>query len=56
MFGWMRLLGAIPQHMIQRQEFFLYGAILCMAGGLLLLIIAVVVMKLRNRRADGKRK
>lgn len=56
MLEWMRWTATIPQHMIERQELFLYSAVGCMAGGLLLLIIAVIVLKVRGRRNDRGKK
>ncbi len=44
--------SAIPQHIADRLSFYLNGALICLAGGLVLLIAAVIVLKVHNRRAD----
>lgn len=49
---WMMTAGAIPQHMLERLDLFLHGAMLCVGTGLLLLIVAMIVLRVRARRAD----
>lgn len=52
---WMLTASAIPQHMLDKLDLYLNGALFCMAGGLLLLIVAVVALKVTNRRADREK-
>ena len=49
---WMITASTIPQHMVDQMNLYLHGAMLCVGAGLLLLIVAVIVLKVRGRRAD----
>ena len=45
-------LSDVPQHMIESMERNLWGAILCLGGGLLLLIVAIIMIGLARRKSN----
>lgn len=42
----------VPRHIIERMESNLWGAVLCIGGGLLLLIIAVILIRVARRKSE----
>jgi hypothetical protein len=47
------LATSLPQYMADQLNFYLNGALICLSGGLALLIAAVIVLKLHNKKADA---